>query len=154
MTLDAIDIKILETLQSNGRTRRNDLAGIVDLSIPSVSERLRKLEEAGIITGYFARVDPRKVGRDITAYIFVKVDSSKHYGAFVEHAGSMDEIIECHAITGDGSHLLKIRTVDTASLEKLLAKIQSWNGVTGTQTNLVLSTTKETAFLKLTSNHK
>jgi Lrp/AsnC family leucine-responsive transcriptional regulator len=153
MTLDSIDIKILETLQVNGRTRRNDLAELVGLSIPSVSERLRKLEDAGIITGYFARLDPKKLGKDITAFIAVKVDNSKHYQAFVEHANATDEIIECHAITGDGSHLLKIRTADTSSLEKLLAKIQSWTGVTGTQTNLVLSTSKENVYIKL-SNHK
>lgn len=152
-TLDDIDLKILEILQKNGRTRRNDLADQVGLSLPSVSERLRKLEENGIITGYFAKVDPKIVGKDITAFILVYVDSSRHYSQFIEHANSTDDILECHAITGEGSHLLKVRTGNTQTLEKLLAKIQSWPGVTGTLTSVVLSTTKESFRIKLT-NHK
>lgn len=148
MVLDGIDTTIMEILQKKGRTRRNDLAEVVGLSLPSVSERLRKLEENGYITGYFATVDPRKLGKDICAFIFVTVDSSKHYPGFLEHAHANDEILECHAITGEGSHLLKVRTANTASLEKLLAKIQAWSGVLNTRTNLVLSTSKETMRIK------
>lgn len=147
--LDEIDVKILEILQRKGRTRRNDLAESVGLSLPSASERLRKLEEHGIITGYHATVDYKKLGKDITAYIFVTVDSSRHYPQFIEHAHALDEILECHAITGEATHLLKIRTVDTASLEKLLAKIQAWSGVQSTQTSLVLSTSKETTRIRI-----
>ena len=152
-SLDEIDIKLLEILQKNGRTRRNELADQVGLSLPSVSERLRKLEESGVITGYFAKIDPKTVGRDITALIIVSVDSSKHYGQFIDHANATDEILECHAITGQGSHLLKVRTENTSTLEKLLAKIQSWHGVISTLTSVVLSTTKETFRIKIT-NHK
>lgn len=151
--LDEIDIKLLEVLQKNGRTRRNNLADQVGLSLPSVSERLRKLEESGVIAGYFAKIDPKILGKDITAFIVVSVDSSKHYPQFIEHAHATDEILECHAITGQGSHLIKVRTENTSTLEKLLAKIQSWQGVTGTLTSVVLSTTKETFRMKIT-NHK
>jgi Lrp/AsnC family leucine-responsive transcriptional regulator len=147
--LDEIDITILDILQKKGRTRRINLAEAVGLSLPSVSERLAKLEDHGIITGYFARLDAKKVGKDITAFIFVTVDSSRHYPAFLEHAKEMDEILECHAITGEGTHLLKVRTTNTASLERLLAKIQAWSGVTRTQTDVVLSTAKETARVKV-----
>lgn len=147
--IDDIDVKILETLQRKGRTKRNDLAEAVGLSLPAVAERLKKLEEAGVITGYHAVVDPKKLGKDITAFIFVTVDSSKHFGQFLEHAKAIDEVLECHAITGEASHLLKIRTTDTASLEKLLAKIQAWSGVTSTRTNLVLSTAKETMRIRI-----
>ena len=151
--MDDIDVKLLDILQSNGRTRRNDLADAVQLSLPSVSDRLRKLEEGGYITGYYAKIDHKKIGKDITAFIFVFVDSSKHYQSFIDHAEHTDDILECHAITGEGSHLLKIRTENTSTLEKLLAKIQSWPGVAGTRTNLVLSTPKETARIKIL-NHK
>lgn len=147
--LDAIDVKILDILQREGRKRRNDLAEAVGLSLPAVSDRLRKLEENGIITGYHAKLDPKRVGRDITAFIFVTIDSSRHYAAFLEHAREVDEILECHAITGEGTHLLKVRTMNTASLEKLLAKIQAWSGVTRTQTDVVLSTAKETARIRV-----
>jgi Lrp/AsnC family leucine-responsive transcriptional regulator len=148
-TLDDIDLKILDTLQKNGRTRRNDIAETIKLSLPSASERLRKLEEAGYITGYYARLNPKLLGKDITAFIIVIMDSSKHYNSLVEHANSQEEILECHAITGEGSHLFKVRTDNTSSLEKLLAKIQSWPGVTGTRTLLVLSSSKETTQIKL-----
>ena len=147
--LDEIDATLLEILQKGGRTRRNDLAEAVGLSLPSVSERLRKLEEGGVIRGYHAVVDPLKVGRDITAFIFVTIDSSRHYGSFLGHAAAVDDILECHAVTGEGTHLLKVRTHNTASLERLLAKIQTWAGVVGTRTNLVLSTSKETLRLKV-----
>ncbi len=149
--LDDIDVKILDILQKSGRTKRNDLAAAVGLSLPSVSDRLKKLEENGIITGYFTTVDYKRLGKDITAFIFVTVDSSKHYNSFLEHAKSLDDILECHAITGEGSHILKIRTANTVSLEKLLAKIQAWTGVISTRTNLVLSTSKESFYVKMES---
>ena len=147
--IDDIDVTILELLQRKGRTKRNDLAGAVGLSIPSVGDRLKKLEDGAIILGYHAVVDSKKLGKDITAFIVVTVDSSKHFGQFIEHASALDEILECHAITGEGSHLLKIRTTNTASLEKLLGKIQAWGGVMSTRTNLVLSTSKETTRIKV-----
>lgn len=149
--MDEVDTAIIEILQKNGRTRRIDLAEKVGMSIPSISDRLRKLEEGGIIAGYTAIVDHRKVGKDVTAFIMVMVDSSKHFHTFVDHAGANDEVLECHAITGEGSHLLKIRTVNTATLERLLGRIQSWPGVSGTRTLLVLSTTKETRHIKISS---
>lgn len=148
--LDDIDVKLLEILQTSGRTRRNDLAQAVDLSIPSVSDRLKKLEENGIITGYTAYIDPKKVGKDITAFITVTVDSSKHYNSFIEHAKSADEVLEIHSVTGTGTHLIKIRTENTSSLEKLLSRIQAWSGIVNTTTSVVLSTMKETNKLKIT----
>ena len=147
--IDDIDAKILEILQVNGRTKRNDLAEAVGLSIPSVSERLRKMEETGIIEGYYTKVRPAKLGRDILAFIFVTVDSSKHFAQFIEHARHLDEVLECHAVTGEGSHLLKVRTANTASLEKLLSRIQAWTGVVSTRTSLVLSSAKETTRIRV-----
>jgi Lrp/AsnC family leucine-responsive transcriptional regulator len=150
-TLDETDVKILEILQREGRTKRNELAEVVGLSLPAASERLKKLEESGIITGYSAKLDHRMLGKDVTAFIIITVDSSRHFPAFLEHTGNTVEILECHAITGEGTHLLKIRTENTSGLEKLLAKIQSWQGVTKTTTSIVLSTTKETSQIKIHS---
>lgn len=149
MVLDDIDVTILELLQKKGRTRRNELAELVGLSLPAASERLRKLEESGIITGYYAKVDHRLLGKDITAFVTVTLDSSKHFAAFVDHVNSTDDILECHGVTGEGTHLLKVRTENTASLEKLLAKVQSWFGVTKTTTSVVLSSSKETTKVKI-----
>jgi Lrp/AsnC family leucine-responsive transcriptional regulator len=151
---DEIDLTLLEILQKSGRTRRSELADAVGLSLPSVSDRLRKLEEQGIIVGYHAVVDHKRMGRDITAFIFVRVDSSRHYTQFLDHSASMDEILECHAVTGEGTHLLKVRTNNTGSLEKLLARIQAWPGVVSTRTSVVLSTSKETLRIRVARNAK
>ncbi len=147
--LDEIDLKILSTLQDNGRTKRNKLAEEVKLSIPSVSERLRKLEESGVILGYHSVLDARSVGLEVTAFIFLTTESSKFYAKIIERATEHDEILECHAITGDGSHILKIRTESTETLENLLSKIQAWPGVVNTRTDVVLSSPKETNVLPL-----
>lgn len=147
--MDDIDLKILDLLQSNGRIKRNDLAEAVGLSLPAASERLRKLEESGLVTGYHAKLDHRKLGKDITAFVLVTVDSSKHFSSFVEHVHHADEIQECHAVTGDGTHIVKVRTDTTASLERILAKIQSWGGVVKTSTSVVLSSPKESSRIKL-----
>ncbi|HTY11323.1 MAG TPA: Lrp/AsnC family transcriptional regulator [Bacteroidota bacterium] len=149
MILDDIDVTILEILQKEGRTRRNELAELVGLSLPAASERLRKLEEAGVITGYHAKLDHKLLGKDITAFVLVTMDSSKHFAAFVEHVNATDDILECHGITGEGTHLLKVRTENTESLERLLGKVQSWLGVTKTATSMVLSSSKETTRIKV-----
>jgi len=121
-TLDHIDITLLEALQQQGRIKRNTLAEKTGLSVPAVSERLKKLEEAGVITGYHAVVDQRKLGWDVTAFIVVTVDSSKHYRTFLNRVQGTDEIIECHAITGEGTHLLKLRAQHKKNIEWLKIK--------------------------------
>lgn len=143
-SLDKIDLQILNHLQKKGRAQRNKLAEIVHLSVPSVSERMRKLEEKNLIQGYHAELNSRKFNFDITAFVFVEVDGSDNYDTFVENATEEPEILECHSITGDGSHILKIRTENTASFEQLLSKIQSWTGVSKSRSNVVLSSFKET----------
>jgi len=147
--LDDLDIKILNILQAGGRTKRNQLAEQVGLSIPSVSERLNKLEEKGVIEGYFAKINKKIFGYDIMAFITVSSESSKHYKALTENAKKHPLILECHSILGAGSHLLKAIVKNTEALEKLLSEIQSWPGVLATHTNFVLSTHKETAKIQL-----
>ena len=142
-TLDEIDVKLLTLLQDDGRMSQHDLAEAVGLSSPATGERLRKLEERGIIKGFAAILDPRLLGADVTAFIAVGIDGSRFYPDFVERAQEHPDIQECHAVTGQGSHLLKIRTRDTSTLEQLLAEIQSWPGVHWTTTSIVLSALKE-----------
>lgn len=147
--LDDLDIKILRTLQKNGRTKRNKLAEEVGLSIPSVSERLNKLEEKGIIEGYYTKLNRKAFGYDITAYIYVIMESSKNYPALISRIDKIPEILECHSILGDGSHLLKAVVKNREALEKLLSQIQSFPGVTSTKTTYVLSTIKETTSITI-----
>ena len=149
--LDDIDITLIQMLQQKARVKRGQLAEHVGLSIPTISERLHKLEDHGIIRGYHAVLEPRKVDLQITAFIFLITESSKFYTEIIANAREREEVLECHAITGKGSHLLKVRAQNTAALEKLLGDIQSWPGVKHTMTDVVLSTTKESTELPL--NH-
>ena len=146
--IDEIDAQILNLLQMNGRMKRNRIAEEVGLSLPSVSERMRKLEERGVIQGYYAVVDHKRLRMDITAFILINVDGKENYDEFVRLASENESILEVHLITGQGSHLLKVRTRDTTSLEHFLLELQSWPGVHGTSTSIVLSSYKETRFIK------
>ena len=143
-SIDEIDAKILELLQRNGRMKRSDVADEVDLSISAVSERMRKLEERGVIEGYAALVDAKRLRLDITAFIRVSVDGSEHYSDFVDRVTDMEHVLELHSITGEGSHVMKVRTADTTALERFLSDIQALPGVSRTTTSIVLSTFKET----------
>jgi Lrp/AsnC family transcriptional regulator, leucine-responsive regulatory protein len=147
--LDRIDLRLLDLLQDNARTSQHDLAVAVGLSSPAVAERIRKLEDRGALRGYTAVLDARTLGRDVTAFIAVGISGSQHYPGFLERVTAHSEILECHSVTGQGSHLLKIRTQSTSTLESLLAAIQAWPGVQFTTTSIVLSTLKETARLPL-----
>ncbi len=147
--IDKIDAKILKILQKNGRAKRNLLAEKVGLSLPSLSERIKKLEEAGIIEGYYAKLNRKAFNYDIMAFIIVVMESSKNYTSFMKKANQTTGILECHSILGEGSHILKALVKNTAELEKLLSEIQSWPGVVRTITNFVLSTVKETTEIKL-----
>lgn len=147
--LDDTDLRLLDLLQENGRTSQHDLAQAVGLSSPAVGERVRKLEERGIIRRFTVVVDPKRLGRDVTAFIAVGMAGSPHYAEFRDRVLAHPEVLECHSITGQGSHLLKIRTDSTSTLEGLLAEIQAWPGVQWTTTSIVLSTVKETSALAL-----
>ncbi|MBU2445233.1 MAG: Lrp/AsnC family transcriptional regulator [Bacteroidetes bacterium] len=147
--IDNIDVQIINLLQENARVKRNTIAEKVGLTIPAVSERLKKLEERGLIKQYAAILDSKTAGYDVLAFIFVFMESSKYYESFAKKAEGEDEILECHSITGEGSHLLKVVTHNTSSLEKILSKIQAWPGVTGTKTNVVLTTLKEIQTVKM-----
>ena len=148
--IDELDARILALLQADGRIKRTRIAEEVGLSVPSVSERMRKLEERGVVTGYHAVVDARRLHLDITVFIRVMVDGSEHYPGFVELAMTLDEVLEVHSITGDGSHILKVRTRNTNTLERLLSRIQQWTGVRGTSSSIVLTSYKETRALAVT----
>lgn len=141
--MDAIDVRLVSLLQRAARLTQSELAAEVGLSAPAVAERIRKLEERGVIRGYSAVVDPRALGLGVTAFIAVVIGGSRHYPALAQRVADAGEVVECHSVTGSGSHLLKVRTATTGTLERLLAEIQSWPGVQSTTTSVVLSTMKE-----------
>ena len=145
--VDEIDVTILTLLQANGRMKRTAIAEEVDLSVPSVSERMRKLTERGVLKGYHAYVDAKRLHIDITAFVRVRVDGSEYYQSFIDATAAMDEVLESHSITGEGSHILKVRTKNTTTLEQLLSRLQGIDGVRSTSTSIVLSSFKETRAL-------
>lgn len=142
--LDIKDIQILEILQNDGRATASEIAKHVELSVPATGERIKKLTDKGIINKYSAILDQKQLGLDITAFVFIISEHSDHYDEFVKKATKAKEILECHSITGGGSHILKVRVKNSQALEDLLYEIQNWPGVSRTQTNVVLSTYKET----------
>lgn len=147
--LDQIDLKILYILQNDGRRRLADIADEVELSAPAVMERVKKLEASGVILGYQALVDGKKVGKDITAFIGVSVGSQRDMDKFAMQMMCYRDVLECHHVTGDESFILKVKSANTGALEKLLGEIRSVDGVTRTVTKVVLSTAKEGQTLEL-----
>tara|TARA_B100001750_G_scaffold222572_1_gene212088 strand:- start:239 stop:715 length:477 start_codon:yes stop_codon:yes gene_type:complete len=140
---DKRDIQILEILQVNGRSTASDIAKEVKLSIPAVGERIKKLTENGLIKRFAAIIDHKVAGLDVTAFVSIISEHSDHYEDFIEKATKSKSILECHSVTGSGSHILKVRVHNSQALEDLLYEIQNWPGVSRTQTNVILSTYKE-----------
>lgn len=112
-------------------------------------ERVKKLEASGVIRGYQALVDGKKVGKDITAFIGVSIGNQRDLERFASQMVRYRDVLECHHVTGDESFILKVKLTNTAALEKLLAEIRSLEGVTRTVTKVVLSTAKEGQALDL-----
>jgi Lrp/AsnC family leucine-responsive transcriptional regulator len=147
--IDQIDLKILSILQNSGRSRLADIAEEVVLSAPAVFERVKKLEANGVIKGYQALLDGKKVGKDITAFIGVSIGNQQDIDKFATQMLRNPDVLECHHITGDESFILKVKSANTTSLEKLLGEIRSVQGVTRTVTRVVLSTAKESQMFDL-----
>lgn len=149
MALDPIDYKLLDLLQQDARMTQLEMAGAVGLSQPAVAERMRKLEQEGIITGYSARVDGRKLGKDITAFIGVRIEHPKYNATFGKRILEIPDVLECHRITGPDSYLLKVVTEDTQSLDRLISDLlRHIPGVTRTLTTVVTSSIKEGSLIK------
>jgi len=140
---DAIDLQIIAILQDHGRMPLVKLGEQVGLSSPSVIERVKKLEDGGVITGYHASVDARQLGKDVTAFIGVSINHPRAIGLFEHKVETLEDVLECHHVTGQHTLLLKVKTDDTSSLERLISAIRSIEGVAHTETMVVLSTHTE-----------
>jgi Lrp/AsnC family transcriptional regulator, leucine-responsive regulatory protein len=140
---DAIDLQIIEILQGQGRIALVKLGEHVGLSAPSAIERVKKLEDGGIITGYHASVNARLLGKDVAAFIGVLISDPRTISQFEQTVEQLDDVLECHHVTGQHTLLLKVKTRNTASLEELIKAIRMINGVSRTETMVVLSTYTE-----------
>jgi len=141
--IDAKDLRILSILQGNSRTTASEIAESVGMSVPAVTERVKKLSESDIIQKFSIKLNAKLLGFDLSAFIAVVSSSSDQYEAIIQESNNNPSILECHSVTGQGSHLLKVRVKNSSELEKLLRDIQSWPGVIRTQTSVVMSTYKE-----------
>jgi len=142
--VDPTDLQIVDLLQRNGRATQLEIAKAVSLSQPAVAERIRKLEERGVITGYAARVDASWLGSDITAFIGVGIEHPKYFDGFARKVLNLDEVLECHRVAGADSYLLKVKTRNTRTLDRLVVEVlRTIAGVTRTSTTIVLASIKE-----------
>lgn len=137
--MDNTDHKILDILQHDGRISMKELGKQVSLTSPAVAERVKKMEDSGIITGYSAIVNPKKLNKLVRAIINVGLKVSYHKN-FIKLASEEKAIIECHHLTGDDCMQIKVIVEDTAELEGLLDRIQE---IGSTKTTIILSSPLE-----------
>jgi Lrp/AsnC family leucine-responsive transcriptional regulator len=153
--LDAVDRKILTILQTNGRITNVKLASDVGLSPPTVLERVRKLEEAGVIDRYVALVDADAVGCGLVAYIQVSLAFHKpeQLGRFREEMSALPEVLECYHVAGQEDYLLKVVERDIKALRDLLVnKLTGIPGVQRVNTMIVFETLKRETRLPIDSD--
>jgi Lrp/AsnC family transcriptional regulator, leucine-responsive regulatory protein len=153
MPLDSLDIKAIGFLSRRGRVTWAKLGKLLGLSAPSAADRVRKLEERGVIRGYAALVDPASVGHPLTAYVSVSLASHRNRAAFLRAIEKMNQVAECHHVAGDDDYLLKVRCRSTQDLDHLLAtELKDNLGVARTRTTIVLSTAKESVITPVVSD--
>jgi Lrp/AsnC family leucine-responsive transcriptional regulator len=137
--MDATDLKIINILQDDGRISMKELGIRVNLTSPAVSERVKRLEESGIITGYTAIVNPSRMSLYVQAIVHVGLKVSDHE-QFIALAKVERNIIECHHVTGEDCMTVKVICADTQELEMVLDKIQT---IGSTKTSIILSSPLE-----------
>ena len=148
-TLDEYDHAILRELSLHGRIPITELASRINLSNTPTQARVRRLEEAGVITGYRALLDPVKLGLDHIAFVEVKLDDTREVAlsAFNAAARAVPEIEECHMIASRFDYLLKVRTKDMGSYRRILGElISALPHVANTSTHVVMEAVKEELF--------
>jgi len=150
MRFDTIDYRILDLLQRDARLTQAQIAAEVKLSQPSVAERIRKLDGSGAVLGYVARLDPRRAGNDLCAFVGVRIAHPRHHDAFTRRIQKIPQVLECHRVAGLDSYLLKVVARDTAALDDLISgTLRRLTGVTRTNTTIVLATVKETTVVPI-----
>ena len=140
--MDIIDYRILACLKENSRENATNIGAKINLSTSAVIERIKKLENSGVIEGYTTIINRVALGRDIMAFIYVSLEHPKYNQNFINLINENNSIAECHYIAGDFDFILKVITQKGSMLEKILNYIKSIKGVSLTRTSVVLSTNK------------
>jgi len=143
--MDAIDLTILDSLQRDARMSNAELARRVEMAPSAVLERVRKLEEHGVIARYEARLDPRALGAGLAAFVFVRTDEPVGARETEKALAAIRQVQEVHHVAGEDCFLVKVRVADTQALGTLLRDcIGAIPTVRSTRTTIVLQTVKET----------
>lgn len=140
--MDHIDYQILACLKENSRENATNIGNRINLSTSAVIERIRKMEHSGLIERYTTIINQKIAGRDLMAFINVKLDSPNFYEKFIEQIKANNSVAECYYIAGDFDFLLKVVTASTSKLEEILNYIKAIDGVSLTRTTVVLSENK------------
>ena len=147
--LNSIDSKIVACLMTQARTTWVELGALLGLSAPAAADRVRRLEDKGVIRGYYAAVDPDSIGIGMAALISVSLSTAAARNDFLACVQTLPEVLECHHVAGDVDYILKVRCSGTRDLERLISnELKAFPGVR-TKTTVILSTIKETPVLPL-----
>ncbi len=141
-TMDTMDYQILECLKENSRENATNIGAKINLSTSAVIERIKKLENSGVIEKYTMLINQNIFKRDLTAFVYVRLEHPKFNEGFINHINENQSIAECHYIAGDFDFILKVVTKTGKTLEKILNFVKSIDGVSLTRTSVVLSTNK------------
>ncbi|WP_223275474.1 Lrp/AsnC family transcriptional regulator [Paenibacillus elgii] len=142
--LDTIDLAILDALKENSRMTASEISKRVNLSIPAVSERIRKMEEAEIIEAYTIKMNRMKTNCKLLSFIFVHIDQTEHIEEFRQSIVQCSSVLECHHVAGEYDYLLKVLVEDTQALEHFISNtLKNIKGVLKSNTIISLSSLKE-----------
>lgn len=148
--INDIDAQILTILQRNARVSNAEIARQVGLAPSAVFERIRKLEEKGVVQGYSARIDPRAVGLGLVAYTFVRSNDRPGGIQTAERLAEIPEVLEVHHVAGEDCFLVKVRAADTEALGRLLReRLGKISTISSTRTTIVLESVKDTTELPI-----
>jgi Lrp/AsnC family leucine-responsive transcriptional regulator len=148
--INELDAHILTILQKNSRTSNAEIARQVGLAPSAVFERIRKLEEKGIVQGYTTRIDPHAVGLGLVAFTFVRSNDRPGGIRTAELLAEIPEVLEVHHVAGEDCFLVKVRAPDTEALGRLLReRLGKISTITSTRTTIVLESVKETSELPI-----
>ena len=145
ITLDEIDLEILNLMQDNARISNADMARQLNLAPSAVLERVKKLEQKNVITGYTAQINPGFIDQKLLAFIFIRSSEGFTCSSTTAQAlAKIPEVQEVHHIAGEDCFLVKVRTADSASLMHLMRNsMQQISNIASTKTIIVLETVKE-----------
>jgi len=140
--MDEIDIQILKQLVDNARVTASEISSSISLSVPAVNNRIKKLIESGVIEKFTIIINPEKIGKSLTALIFVNIELPMYINGVLDFIKNEKSILECFATAGDNDYCLKIMVNSILDLENLILRIKKVKGVIKTKTVITLYTHK------------